>query len=163
MVMHEFYSKEVASKAVVHQRSALSKQCKRIIMTQEVPRVLLNCSRLLPWEQTVSHVNSMVVRMQYSGYDQQFRYEVVRSAIDAYRRILAMDQQGIRPFYREKEWKKAERESEKKKKKRTWYKAGNKIFSSVIFVPATPESELKKTLNFIFNIPILKPLFENTT
>lgn len=119
MVMHEFYSKEVASKAVVHQRSALSKQCKRIIMTQEVLRVLLNCSRLLPWEQTVSHVNSMVVRMQYSGYDQQFRYEVVRSAIDAYRRILAMDQQAIRPLYREKEWKKAERESEKKKKKRT--------------------------------------------
>ena len=51
------------------------------VMTQEVPRVLLNCSKLLPWERRVENVNEMVLRMQYSGYSEKFRYEVVNSAL----------------------------------------------------------------------------------
>ena len=36
VVMHEFYSKEVASKSMVNARSALPWKDKRMIMTQEV-------------------------------------------------------------------------------------------------------------------------------
>ena len=43
------------------------------VKTQEVPRVLLNCSKLLPWERRVENVNEMVLRMQYSGYSEKFR------------------------------------------------------------------------------------------
>ena len=50
IVMHELYSKGISSKSVIHPRSALPFQSKRTIMTQEILRVLLNCSALLPWE-----------------------------------------------------------------------------------------------------------------
>ena len=48
VVIHEFSSKEVASKSVVNARSALSWSSKRTILTQEVLRILLNCSTELP-------------------------------------------------------------------------------------------------------------------
>lgn len=83
-VLHEFYYKDVASSSVINARSALPWSCKRTILTQEVLRILLNCSRELPWEVVVAHVNHMMLRLQYSGYDQKFRKEVVRSALAAY-------------------------------------------------------------------------------
>ena len=46
--LHEFYSKDVASKCVVNGKSAMSWSCKRTILTQEVLRILRNCSRELP-------------------------------------------------------------------------------------------------------------------
>ena len=49
-----------------------------------VLRVLLNCSKQLPWERVVENVNEMVLRMQYSGYSEKFRYKVINSALKAY-------------------------------------------------------------------------------
>ena len=91
VVLHEFYYKEVASKSMINARSALPWKCKRTIMTQEVLRVLLNCNTRLPWEVVVVHVNHMMQRMQYSGYNQRFRSEVVTSALKAYENIKARD------------------------------------------------------------------------
>ena len=48
-------------------------------------------------------------------------------------------------MYRSKEWRKVERRKEKQKKKISWYKKGG--YSSVIFIPATPQSTLKRALN----------------
>ena len=42
-VMHEFYRKDVSSKAVVDARSALPWNIKRTVLTQEVLRIMLNC------------------------------------------------------------------------------------------------------------------------
>ena len=105
VVLHEFYSKDVASKCVINARSALSWSCKRTILTQEVLRILLNCSRELPWETTVSHMNHMMLRLQYSGYDQNCRTEVVWSALKAYKRMIELDSSGGQPLYRRREWK----------------------------------------------------------
>ena len=44
--------------------------------------------------------------MQFSGYDKKFRFEVVRSAMEAYKRIKALDQEGVRPMYKDKGLKK---------------------------------------------------------
>ena len=72
VIMYEFHTKSVpASKAVINARSALNWNTKRTVLTQEVLRVLLNCSRLLPWERVVENVNEMVLRMQYSGYSRK--------------------------------------------------------------------------------------------
>ena len=78
VIMYEFYSKEMASKAVINARSALSWSTKRTVLTQEVLRVLLNCSKLLPWERRVKNVNEMVLRMQYLRYSEKFSCEVVK-------------------------------------------------------------------------------------
>ena len=61
--MYEFHSKCMASKAVINARSALSWSTKRTVLTQEVLRVLMNCSKLLPWERVVENVNEMVLRI----------------------------------------------------------------------------------------------------
>ena len=55
--LYEFHSKCMASKAVINARSALSWSTKRTVLTQEVLRVLMNCSKLLPWERVVENVN----------------------------------------------------------------------------------------------------------
>ena len=47
VIMFEFHSKGVASKAVIKARSALNWNTKRTVLTQEVLRVLLNYSKFL--------------------------------------------------------------------------------------------------------------------
>ena len=116
VVLHEFYSKNVASKCVINARSALPWSCKRTVLTQEILRILLNCSRELPWETAVSHVNHMMLRLQYSGYDQRFRTEVVRLALKAYNRLIELDASGEQPLYRPRSWKQLERAEEKRGK-----------------------------------------------
>ena len=121
MTMYEFYSKSMASKAVINARSALNWSTKRTVLTQEVRRVLVNCSRMLPWERVVENINEMVLKMQYSGYSKKFRYEVADAALKAYRERKKADQEG---------------------EKCSWYKRGGN--EAVIFIPATPNSQLKK-------------------
>ena len=142
VIMYEFHSKCMASKAVINARSALSWSTKRTVLTQEVLRVLINCSKLLPWERVVENVSAMVLRMQYSGYSKKFRYEVVDSALKAYKTRNEADQEGVQPLHRPKDWRKDEREQEKVRKKNDWYKRGRN--EAVIFVPATPNSQLQR-------------------
>ena len=43
-IIHEFYSKDVSSKSVINANSAFSWRQKRTVLTQELLRVLPNCS-----------------------------------------------------------------------------------------------------------------------
>ncbi|KAL9954933.1 hypothetical protein ACROYT_G042522 [Oculina patagonica] len=83
----------------------------------------------------------MMLRLQYSGYNQKFRTEVVRSALTAYNRLIELDASGETPLYRPREWRKLDRAREKRRKREIWFKKGG--FDTVIFVPATPGSQLK--------------------
>ena len=145
-LMHEHYSKDVSSKAVVHARSAIPWRDKRTILTQEVLRILRNCSTHLPWETVSAHVSVYTARMQYSGYSQQFRAEVVNSALQAYKEIKDKDVRGEVPMYRGRDWKRVERAKSRRAKKGNWFeKRGDGARNeSVVFVPATPGSELRK-------------------
>ena len=141
-ILHEFYMKGVSSRYTVHARSAMAIGTKRQILTQDALRILLNCSKTLPWEEKAHHLEEYVARLQYSGYDQKFRYEIINSAVMAYHKIQANDSSGIRPMYRPREWKWKEREMEKRDKRLMWFRKGG--FQSVLFIPATPGSELMK-------------------
>ena len=114
--MIEFYSKDVASKSVINARSVLPWNCKRTILTQEVLRILLNCSRELSWETVVGHVNDMMLRLQYSGYGQEFRTEVVRSALNSYNRLMELDASGKKPLYRPRDWRRLEPAQERRRR-----------------------------------------------
>ena len=100
VIIYEFYAKEIASKVVINARSAMSASVKRTELTQEVLRVLLNCSPLLPWANVVEKVEEMVLRMQYLGYNKKFRYEVVDSAVKSYRAKQKAERKGERPMHR---------------------------------------------------------------
>ena len=86
-------------------------------------------------------MNHMMLHLQYSGYDQKFRTEVVLSALNAYKRMIELDASGEQPLYRPREWKRLERAQERWGKRESWYRKGG--FDTVIFVPAAPGSRLK--------------------
>jgi hypothetical protein len=143
-IMHEFYMKSVSSRSVLNSESALAWGVKRTVLTQEALRVLLNCSRELPWETKSSHLSYFSARMQFSGYEHKFRSEVIRSALAAYDKLRKLETDGVRPLYRPREWNREERDKERISKKTDWYKRGGD--DSVIFVPATPGSNLRKKM-----------------
>ena len=142
LILHEFYMKDVSSKSVVLARSALSWPVKRTVLTQEALRIMMNCSPLLSAQEVSKHLSHFSLRMQYSGYSQKFRGEIVNSACNAYKEIKAQVDSGSRPLYRPREWQRDERNRSKRDKQLNWYKKGG--YESVIFVPATPNSELQK-------------------
>ena len=51
---------------------------------------------------------------------------------------------GTTPLHRTRQWKRKERERTKRTKKETWYQKGG--YESTIFVPATPNGELRKRM-----------------
>ena len=81
--------------------------------------------------------------LKNSGYNENFRRNILESGISGYNKILATDRAGKRPLYRPKEWCARDRCVEKMRKKKNWL---GPFWKSCIFVPPTPESELKKMM-----------------
>ena len=75
-------------------------------------------------------MNEVVLRMQYSGYNKKLRNEVVDSALKAYRAKEEAEQEGERPMYRSKNWRKDEREQVMAKKQKSGIRK-NKINQSM--------------------------------
>ena len=126
MILHEHYVKEVSSKAVINREAALSMSNKRTILTQECLRIMLNCSIHLDEQVAAGHLSSYMARMEAAGYDKAFRFQVLRSALNAFGKKLEAENTGIEPLYRKREWNRNERRKEKEEKGRTWYKKGNR-------------------------------------
>ena len=61
-------------------------------------------------------MNKLMMKIQYSGYDQKFRYEVAKSAINAFETMRDNEEMGIRPIHRPKDWYRSERREEKGRK-----------------------------------------------
>ena len=123
-IMHEYYMKPVSSIALIDARSTLPWKSKRTILVQQAIRILRNCSEDLPWEIKKKHLNHMMKRMQYSGYNQKFRYEVLNSALHAFEEMKKKDESGEQPLYQPKHWRRKERRAAKEEKRKNWYKRG---------------------------------------
>ena len=141
-ILYEHYEKEMSTKAVIHASSAIPRQTKRTVLTQEMLRILLHCSNHLAWQIVLKHLNNFMRKMQYSGYDQTFRYTVAKSAINAYEIIRNNEARGFRPMHRPKTWQRTERIIEKEEKKKTWYKQGG--FDTVLFYTKNTGWQLKR-------------------
>ena len=57
-ILYEHFEKGITTKAVIHAKSALPMQTKRTVLTQEVLRILLHCSKHVQWETVCSHVKN---------------------------------------------------------------------------------------------------------
>ena len=66
MIIYEHYEKPMKSNLVVQRKSALSENVKVASLTQEVVRVLLNCSEDLEDKSRVDHLNNLSVKMRTS-------------------------------------------------------------------------------------------------
>ena len=111
---------------------------KRTILTQMLLRVLINNSKYLSRERNKEHVQFFLRRMQASGYGQKFRYQVLKSALNAHEKLK--DGEG-RTIYRGKENNTPQRRAQRRRERKKWFKKGG--YESVLFVQATPNSELK--------------------
>ena len=116
---------------------------KKTILTQQCLRVMLNCSELLDDEVRNKHVTYFMARMQASGYDKKFRLEVLKSAKNGYEKLKEREKNGGR-MHRPRNLKRLERKKEKIEKGKNWFDTTK--YESVLFVPATPESELQKKM-----------------
>ena len=57
-----------------------------------------------------------MLKMKNSGYSAKYRKEVLNSALRAFEEILADDSTGKKTLFRNREWKKEERENMENKK-----------------------------------------------
>ena len=123
MILHEHYVKEVSSKMVLHREAAMSISNKRIILTQECLRIILNCNTHIGWKKIAEHLTFFMSRMQASGYDHQFRLEILKSAINAHDKITREECEW-KKIYKRREWRRNERRQEREKRKKNWYSKG---------------------------------------
>ena len=143
--VYTHYEKAVSSKTVLHCKSAHSSSCKRSVHTQEILRRMLNCSKRLEWKaEAAPAVSVYMKRMKTAEYSERYRKDVLKQALSIYDKKWSLHNEGTRPIYRPKGYKKEERKKEKQRKKKDWSKKGGGI--APIFVPATPRSELLKRM-----------------
>ena len=145
-ILHTHYMKGVSTRALINAESAHGESMKVNVMVNEVVRILKNCSVHLEWEVMVKWVAHFVKRLQFSGYDQKFRYLVVNKALARYdKRIEECQRTGTMfPTISEEEKEKRRRE------KKEWYTRGGR-YESVMFVEATPNGELRKKIQNLAN------------
>ena len=68
------------------------------------------------------HLNDYMVKLKNSGYNAKYRKEILDSATKAFDKMLEEDRNNVKPLFRDRFWKKEERENSKKEKKFNWYK-----------------------------------------
>ena len=119
-ILYEHYRKEVSKKSTVHARSAMGIRQKRSILSQDLLTIMNNCSPLLGETRRKEHVNEYMKRLQFSGYDKEFRFDVYNAARNARQKIVQESTNVTRPLHQPKEWRRIERKAEKKGKMKTW-------------------------------------------
>ena len=144
VVMYEHYRKPVANPLLMMEMSAMPAKVKRTTLVQEVVTIRRNIRPGLPWEVTVKHLNNFCNRMKASGYNQQYRFQVLKSGMEGYDRMLETERRGGRPVNRLRSWGEDERQKKKELQSKTWYRAGG--FDVPLFVPHTPHGELARRM-----------------
>jgi hypothetical protein len=121
-VMFTFYSKPMATRYVIPERSAHPNRVKRTTLIQEGVRRLLNVSPDLPDSVREEVMTEFDVKMRFSGYNKKFRWNVLDSAYSIYEGKLKDAEDDVRPLYRRREYKREERERKKMNGRETWYR-----------------------------------------
>ena len=150
LLLFEFYEKPTKNPHVILASSALSWKSKRTILTQEALRRMRNTSPELGPDVVNHHLSKFMLKLKDSGYSVNFRAEIIRSAQNAYRIMVENDLNGTKPMYRKKDRIISDR-LQRGKGRVDWWNAKDQLkdiptYSSVLFVPPTPGSQLAKRM-----------------
>ena len=104
---------------------------KKNVIINEILRLLRNCNSYLPWEETASHISYFMKRLQFSGYDQSFRYDVLKRAMKKYGSKLLSDDEAYII---------TENTNKGPRRKQKWLGKAD----AMMFVQATNNEELRK-------------------
>jgi hypothetical protein len=121
-VVYTFYSKPMATRYLIPERSAHPNRIKRSTLIQEGVRRLLNVSPDLPDTIRTEVMSRFDVKMRFSGYNKRFRWNVLNSAYSIYESKLKEQTDGVRPLYRRREYQRSVREKKKVGEKEIWYR-----------------------------------------
>ena len=127
---------------VILAESALLWQQKRTVLTQECIQRLLNTKKELNCATKQGILNRYTQVLNNYGYNKQFRKDILSLGVNGYNKILAAHKSGERPLYGTKGWNRTTRWMGKKRQQ----KGCLRYFKSCIYIPPTPNSELKKVL-----------------
>ena len=143
-VWYEHYRKPMANPLLMMEMSAMPAKVKRTTLVQEVVTIMRNIRPGLPREVTEKHLNNFCRRMKASGYDQNYRFQVVKSGMMGYDKMLEEERRGGRPVNQLRTWDEDRRQKKKELQGKNWYKRGG--FDVPLFVPHTPRGELARRM-----------------
>ena len=143
-VLYEHYRKPVANPLLMLEISAMPAKMKRTALAQEVVRIRRNMHPGLPWESTVVHLDDFSQRMRASGYNEDYRLQVIKSGVEGFDRMMEASKNGGRPVNRARTWEQDRRQKKKELQKNNWYRQGG--YDVPLFVPHTPGGELAKRM-----------------
>ena len=121
LLRHCYYEKPITSKMMVMAKSALPMKTKMTVLAQEIIRRMRNTSPKLPVSMRVSILNTMMVKMRSSGYDQGQREEALYSGVLGYCRMVAREEQMGRRINRQRDEGAQERREKKILGDTTWF------------------------------------------
>ena len=137
---YQYFRKQVSNWQLIPALSAMPTAIKRTALTQYGLRILRNSKLELEWEEKANMLSTFCERMRDSGYGEKFRLQIISSILVGWRKMVAAQEEGLRPINRPRSWNQGEREENKWRKKATWYKQGG--YTTVMFCPFTPNSTL---------------------
>ena len=144
---YEFYQKPTRNEKTILANAAMSAKDKRTILTQECIRRLRNTNVELGEEVQRKHLNRFMLTLKKSGHSTSYRKQILDSAFNGFNKMLEEDRMGTKPLFRNRKWNEKERIEIKKKKKLNWFNQNSEVvYTSVLFVPPTPQGELIKEL-----------------
>ena len=106
---YEYYEKPTKHPKVILADSALSMSQKRTILTQECLRIMRNTKVELGEKVRNQHLSKFMIKLKNSGYNSKFRAEVIDSSKKAFAVMISEDKKGIKPLFRDRNWKSEER------------------------------------------------------
>ena len=135
---YEFFEKSTKNPNLLLAESAINANSKRTILTQECLRRIRNTKLELGNGVRNEHLNKFMVKLKNSGYSANYRTQILKSALNAFEKMLEEDRNGTKPLYRNREWNRENRMKDKENKRNNWYKQGKESeinFTSILFVP----------------------------
>ena len=99
---------------------------------------------MVPEEVAAEHMTELCARMKAAGYDEKFRLEVVKSAMDGFGKMVKVEREGGRLVNRPRSWEEDSRQARKASQQQNWFRSGGHHVP--VFVPHTPGSELAKRM-----------------
>ena len=97
-VLLNFYAKPMSSPYLTLSRTALANNAKRAIIFQEGMRRILNCHPDLPWGEKAKFLTKFSYQMMISGYNKEFRVQIIKGVIQRYEQLIEKVNQGQREY-----------------------------------------------------------------
>ena len=143
-IHYTFYKKPVSHPMTINARSAVSMLTKRNTIYQECTRRMKNTSQDLGWKETADHLSKYMDSLRISGYNHQFRYNVLKGVISKEIELRNKLKLENKHRHRTKDEILAAKRSKPGRNNNTWQLRGNNRVT--LKVSATPNSQLAKMM-----------------